>query len=260
MGEHLPASALVINADDLGMSAELNSAILPLMEDGLVSSATLLANGSGVEEAARLGGKLVGCSLGAHLNITWGRPVGPTEGLEPLLNDAGEFARVAFDADFTPALREAVAREWCCQVRRLLDLGVRLTHLDSHEHVHTLPPLFLAFKAVQRRFGIRRARLSKNLYSADLPPAGRALLVKKALWNFALRGVYRTRTTRWFTDLQSLLSAIGDGVHVGPGSVEAMVHPGATEDPRMVMEVEQLKRGALRAALGGYRLVSYAEI
>jgi predicted glycoside hydrolase/deacetylase ChbG (UPF0249 family) len=259
MNNRLAERLIVVNADDLGMSTSLNTEILSLMRAGLVSSASVMANGDAVEEAIAHIRDLPHCSFGVHLNITWGRPVGPLEPLRRLLGEGDRFSRGAFDTRFDARLRRAVAQEWCSQVESLRSKGLTISHLDSHEHVHTLPPLFFAFKSVQRQFGIRRARLSKNLYCRELPPDSAPLLTKKALWNWALRYCYRTRTTRWFSDLYSLLRVAREG-NIPDGPIEAMVHPGATDDVMMVEEIRELRSGALDTLLFPFRLVGYHAI
>src|SRR5260370_9216305 len=102
----------------------------------------------------------------------------------------------------TPAMLRAVYAEWCAQVERLISAGVPLTHLDSHNHVHTLPYLLPVLKAVQRRFGIKKVRLSKNIYRGS----DACSLLKRSekwLYNFAVRTVYATRTTGGFSPPQT---------------------------------------------------------
>ena len=61
---------VIVNADDLGMTPETNKAIFESMEQGSVTSATLLANGPFVEEACDQLSRFPHCSFGAHLNVT----------------------------------------------------------------------------------------------------------------------------------------------------------------------------------------------
>jgi predicted glycoside hydrolase/deacetylase ChbG (UPF0249 family) len=253
------SNRVIVNADDLGMSRAVNEAIFESMDAGFVTSATVLANGEEVDAAVRDAAGFPRCSFGVHLNITEGPPLSSPDRLRPLLDESGRLRRAIFDLRPDHALAEAIEVEWGAQVESLYARGLRVTHLDSHEHVHTIPALFFAFKAVQRRFRIRRARVSKNLYCRELPVASQALLVKKAVWNSVLRWNYRTRTTRWFTDCYSLIRAARDGFRA-PGTIEAMSHPGATGDPLMATEMRELRSGALDELPIRLRKISYHDL
>lgn len=254
-----PPRRIIVNADDLGMSPDVNEAIFSLIDANFVTSATLLANGPAATEAVRRAHERPKTSFGVHLNLTFGSPFAPSRGLTPLLDAEGRFTRRVFDVRTSGSLVEAVTAEWSAQVAAVESLGLRISHLDSHEHVHTLPWAFAAFKRVQRRFGIRRARLTKNLYCRDMPARSRVLRIKKAAWNAGLRSWYRTRTTRWFADLHSVARALQER-QVGPGVIEAMVHPGASDDPMMVNEVRELGEGVLGRLPFPVALISYHDL
>src|SRR5262249_25576254 len=152
--------------------------------------ATILANAPATRQAADAAKRFPRCSFGVHLNLTQFAPLvgGPDARL--LAGARGEMSRANETARPTPAFLRAVYRELCAQVERVASLGVRISHLDSHHHVHTRPFVFAALKEVQRRYDIRRVRLAKNFYSLDRPcPAG--LAWKKRAYNWALRSMYR---------------------------------------------------------------------
>jgi predicted glycoside hydrolase/deacetylase ChbG (UPF0249 family) len=217
---------VIVNADDLGLSQEVNDAVFTLMSEGRVTSATILANGPALADAARKLGSFPHCSFGAHLNLTELVPLAPSPELKPLLDARGQFSNTLRRARITSGLRRAVCAEWRAQVSKLRELGVPLSHLDSHHHAHTTPGLLPVLKRIQAEFGIRRVRRSKNLYANRRRPSWR-LCLGKALWNLALRAWYPTRTTRIFTSLQDFLENDPQYLARYP-SFELMVHPGAT--------------------------------
>jgi chitin disaccharide deacetylase len=53
---------------------------------------------------------------------------------------------------------DAVEEEWRAQIQRCVDRGVRPRFLNSHEHVHMLPPLFGIAARLATEFGIRHLR------------------------------------------------------------------------------------------------------
>ena len=132
---------MIVNADDFGLSADVNRAIVAAFERGLVSSTTLMANMPGFEEAcglARERGLLR--HVGLHLVLSEGEPL--TEPIRRCLRFCDESGRFVAWVGPGRALsldteeRDAVARELRAQVERCREGGLSLTHLDSHHHAH----------------------------------------------------------------------------------------------------------------------------
>src|SRR5437773_603222 len=120
---------IIVNADDLGINPQVNAAVFDLMSRGRITSATVLANGAAVKEAAREIPKHPNCSFGAHLNVSEFRPLTTDEGLRPILGEDGCFAGNALrQARITAALRGAMFGELNAQVERLLALGIPVSH------------------------------------------------------------------------------------------------------------------------------------
>ncbi|MGA7652746.1 MAG: ChbG/HpnK family deacetylase, partial [Terracidiphilus sp.] len=215
---------IIINADDLGLSAAVNDAIFALMEEGRITSATLMANAPAAEEAARRLGELPGCSFGVHLVSTELRPLSSHPGLAPVLNERGEFAGNLRRIKITPAIADGIFTEWCAQIDRALALGVPISHIDSHHHSHTEPRLFPVVKRIQKKYGIRKVRQSRTLYDCGKEPPAQ-LRVAKRIWNFALRHYVPTTTTKGFTSFETFHRLAAAGYHL-PDTLELMCHPG----------------------------------
>ena len=52
----------------------------------------------------------------------------------------------------------ASTTSWRAQVRRILDAGIRPTHLDTHKHTHLAPPVLDAVARLAEEFGVRWVR------------------------------------------------------------------------------------------------------
>src|ERR1700761_6590687 len=133
-------STLIINADDFGYSSIVNRAILSSMEEGLVTSTSMMANMPGFDHAVGLVHvhvKLAG-RVGVHLNLTEGRPLSkPILDCRQFCNESGEFAYQRTPLFFlSKRVRDAVYLELKAQVERLRDVGIEPTHVDSHHHIH----------------------------------------------------------------------------------------------------------------------------
>ena len=250
---------LIVNADDFGISRENTDATVALMERGRITSATILANGAAFDAAVAASRSFPGCSFGVHLNLTEGPPLTNSPELTPLLDEEGKFTPSVFDTRIGRQLRVGVEREWIRQVERVKSAGVKVSHLDSHQHVHTIPGLFLAFKAVQKRTGIRKARITKTLYDGISPPPSSALMMKKRIWTFALRNYFRTITTDGFSDFASFYRLAQDGF-LGLRSLEVMVHPGADNELGFQDEIEILDTPWEERLAFPVRLLSYHDL
>ncbi|MCQ4330284.1 carbohydrate deacetylase [Stutzerimonas stutzeri] len=161
---------VIINADDFGLSSVNNQVIAAAFRQGVISSATLMANAPAFEAACQLikTERLRG-RIGLHLNLTYGRPL--TEAItqyREFCSPAGEF-----DLSLTQRclwlsrpVRKAVRQEIQTQWQHCLDQGIRPSHLDSHQHVHNLWPVGeeLARFAAEQNVPLRPARnLGRNI-------------------------------------------------------------------------------------------------
>jgi hypothetical protein len=136
----------------------------------------------------------------------------------------------------------AACEEFCAQIASVAAHGVRISHLDSHHHVHTRPGFFFALKHAQRRSGIRRVRLTKNFYAPDCPCPLR-LRWPKSAYNLALQRLYRTQTTDTFTEFLTYHRAETARKRAA-GLIELMVHPGApdTREETAILDSDWIAR------------------
>jgi predicted glycoside hydrolase/deacetylase ChbG (UPF0249 family) len=215
---------VIVNADDLGMNQRVNREIFRLMEAGVVTSATMLANGDAVEEAALAAQRFPHCSFGVHLNLTEFQALTRSGGLGPILDETGRFkGNHIREIGIGAAIKGAIFGEWCAQIDRLLALGIKPSHIDSHHHTHTIPALLPVLRSVRKKYAIERIRISRNVY---VPTDPVVLRMKKAGYNTALRWFAGFKTTQFFSGLDMFLASGGGA---GVSSIELMVHPGSTD-------------------------------
>ncbi len=128
----MTARRLIVNADDFGLSRSVNRGILETHERGVVTSCTLLANGPAFEDGLKLLRETPGLGVGIHLNPLRGRPVSPAESL-PRLTRNGSFHLKLTGLIRLPfrLIAEELEREYRAQIEKVLDHGLRPTHLDG---------------------------------------------------------------------------------------------------------------------------------
>ena len=144
----------ILNADDFGMSEAFNKAVLEGNTQGILTSASICANGEAFESA--INEILPQCptlSLGVHLNIIEGKSL--TEC--PLLTDKnGQFNNgyismilKSFNKDFI----EQVEKEFRAQIEKVLSVA-HVDHIDSHVHTHAIPNIFKLTAKLAKEYNI----------------------------------------------------------------------------------------------------------
>jgi hopanoid biosynthesis associated protein HpnK len=137
---------LIVNADDLGLTPGVNRGVLRAFQDGIVTSASLLVTGSAFEDAVGLARQNPGLDVGLHLALVEERSVLGREVLPTLVDEMGRFPSTSsefFRRAFLGRIRgDEVEREIAAQMARFQRTGLRLSHLDSHQHLHMFPPVF----------------------------------------------------------------------------------------------------------------------
>lgn len=135
--ETLVRKFLVIHTDDAGMCHSMNLATIDSLEQGLVTSASIMAPCPGFDEFAKWAVDHPEYDYGIHLTLTnetrrfgWG-PVLPTSEVPTLVDGKGNFWRTSTRVAKNASLAE-VKKELKAQIDKVLDAGIRVTHLDNH--------------------------------------------------------------------------------------------------------------------------------
>jgi predicted glycoside hydrolase/deacetylase ChbG (UPF0249 family) len=141
----------------------VNRGVAEAHRNGIVTSASLLANGAAFAEAVELA-RNSGLGVGVHLNLSDGPPIASPDAVASLLNGSGEFeggpdGLLIKIATRGLSMRE-VEMEWEAQICKIRDAGVEPTHVDGHKHVHMLPGLFEIALRLAKRHGIGAIRVS----------------------------------------------------------------------------------------------------
>ena len=76
---------MIVNADDFGLTAGVNRAIVEAHRDGVVSSTTIMASGAAFNDAVEAARALPRLSVGCHVVLTDGAPVSPPGAVDTLL-------------------------------------------------------------------------------------------------------------------------------------------------------------------------------
>jgi predicted glycoside hydrolase/deacetylase ChbG (UPF0249 family) len=138
LGYARDAKLVIVHADDLGMTHSVNAASIKGLESGLVNSASIMVPCPWFPEMADYAKTHPDADLGLHLTLTservfyrWG-PVAPKDRVPNLIDVNGYF-----QLNWTERIRinaTEVELELRAQIERAMAMGVRPTHLDSHQY------------------------------------------------------------------------------------------------------------------------------
>jgi chitin disaccharide deacetylase len=139
---------LIINADDFGLTSGVNRAIVQAHEHGVVTSATLMANGQAFEQAIALAQSRPRLGVGCHIVLVDGAPLLDQTLVRSLLDQRGNSGRPHFHQGISrfgvlALLRQLdeneIEAEATAQIRKLQAAGITVSHIDSHKHTHLFP-------------------------------------------------------------------------------------------------------------------------
>jgi hopanoid biosynthesis associated protein HpnK len=156
-------SRLIVNADDFGLTAGVNRAIVELHRSGVVTSATLLARAVASEEAVEIARATPSLGVGCHVVLADGNPILPRREIPALVDERTG----CFQPTPTALLKRLLAgrirsseieAEAAAQIELLQSKGVALTHIDTHKHTHVFPAVLRPVLRAAASHGIRAVR------------------------------------------------------------------------------------------------------
>jgi predicted glycoside hydrolase/deacetylase ChbG (UPF0249 family) len=177
LGHPRDAKLVIVHTDDLGEWHAVNAAAMQAHAAGLVTSGVAMAPSPWFPEIVAWAKEHPEFDLGLHVTMTsertdyrWG-PVASRDRVPSLLDPGGYLEKIQIDAARKIDAREAEV-EASAQVERALALGLKPTHLDSHQAVlYQRADLFQALVRVSRRYGIplglARSHLEQHPFMAD---------------------------------------------------------------------------------------------
>jgi len=177
MGDnHANRRRLIVNADDFGRSSEINEAVVRAHSEGILTTASLMVNGSHADEAIKLARKHPSLGVGLHLVLVCGRStLKPTE-IPGLVDHHYHFSNSPFRAGlryfFRPSLRSAMRNEIYAQIRRFQASGLKLDHLNGHLNIHLHPSVFNLCLKAAHEFGVKAIRHTHDPFLLDLKLSG----------------------------------------------------------------------------------------
>ncbi|MBN2031173.1 ChbG/HpnK family deacetylase [bacterium] len=154
---------LIIHADDFGLTKQVNEGIIQAHTKGIVTSASIMANGSSFEHAVELYRLSPTLDIGIHLNLIEELPILEKDRIKSLVDEDGKLHR-----DQRIFVKKYLRRKICLkevedelemQIQKVMDSGIKPSHIDSHQHLHMLPGILSVTLKLMKRYDILAVRL-----------------------------------------------------------------------------------------------------
>lgn len=243
--------AIIVNADDFGLSHEVNLAICEAFKKGLINRTTLMANMPFAKEAMDMAVQEGFVDrVGLHLNLTAGKPLSDFMSFDRIMCDengmfTADFARNIKTRFFLPRdTSKRVEEEIRMQLNKYRELGGVLWHVDSHHHVHTDPSVWKAFRRAVKKdetgtginYPISGVRLGRNMYRGGNP----LMHIYKAVYNSSVRK-YCKNQSDFFGSMEDYKNYFGKEAPKNL-AIEIMVHPMYSENRTLMDSDRELER------------------
>jgi predicted glycoside hydrolase/deacetylase ChbG (UPF0249 family) len=271
---------LIVNADDYGLTQGISQGILRAHREGIVTSTSVLAIGPAYPKVCNLLEDHPHLGVGVHLAAVGEDPPLLTRTEVPTLFDrrgrlSETWAAFLKRAALGRVDPEDVCREFTAQLELVQELGVPITHLDAHQHLHLWPALCKVVLELACRFGIPAVRVPR--YRPTSVAGVGVTVLGHRLARCATRAGIRFPEdavgieVAGQLDMACLRRVLARMSARRCGSVELTVHPGEDEDPdrsryrwgyRWPAELEALVGEPAHAAVRefGFRLGTYADL
>jgi hopanoid biosynthesis associated protein HpnK len=276
---------LIVNADDFGLSPEVNAGITRAHRDGILRSASLMVAEPAARAAAELARDNPELDVGLHAVVCRGRSMLEGSRLGAAVGASGEFIDSPVAAGmryfFDRSMRAAMTDELRAQVERHLELVGYLNHIDGHLnfHVHPLFADILVNLAVEYKVPCIRLPRERVMTTLRLRRDNATRkLVESAIFRTLSRRTRRMMTERGLTSTDALFGlhqsghlsedyVVGVIDRIRDGTTELYFHPaadigGIPPSAAAQLEVEILTSQRVHNAIvrNGIELITFADL
>ncbi len=154
---------LIVTADDFGLTKGINEGIIDAHRRGIVTRTSIIANGEAFEHAVLLSKQNKDLKIGVHLTLVEESPISQPDKIKSLIGSNEKFLINCKAFLNRYVLRKIhlneVYIEWESQIQKVLNSGIGINHIDSHQHLHMLPGLFNNAIDLAYKYKINKIRM-----------------------------------------------------------------------------------------------------
>ncbi|MDO8494207.1 MAG: hopanoid biosynthesis-associated protein HpnK [Deltaproteobacteria bacterium] len=157
---------LIVTADDFGLTAPINRAVISAHREGILTSASLMMGEAATKEAVLLAKQNPTLAVGLHLTLVKGRSVLSWAEIPHLVDDRQRFSERLLTSGigyyFSKTKRGELKKECEAQVEAFLKTGLKLDHINGHNHFHIHPVLRDILVALVKKYKIPAVRIPRQ--------------------------------------------------------------------------------------------------
>ena len=241
----------IFNADDFGISKGVNAAIEQAHKKGILNSTSLMINQKYAGEAIEAAKQMPNLEVGLHINLTNETPAANPQDIPLLVGENGKlkngFVNLLILSFLHPReLAQQTEIEIKAQIKKYLQSGLKLEHLDAHRHVHLIPVIFKVVKKLAGEYNVTRIRvMNENIFNTIKQNRSRSYLFDGGIIKYLL-----LRFLSWWNGYKSdvyfytilftckISSEQFENVKIPHGykAVEVMIHPGRPDIDKQYIE------------------------
>jgi chitin disaccharide deacetylase len=191
--------ALIVTADDYGLSVPVNEAVEEGHRRGILTAASLMVGAPAWEDAVKRARLLPSLGVGLHLTLVDGRPVLSPDRVPGLVGPDGRFyndaVRFGIALFFSSELRRQAADEIGAQFDRFRETGLLLDHINGHQHFHMHPVVTGAIARIAPSFGRVPVRIPVEPFRLSYAATADQPVARLTTWLFYFAQTRRMRRT-----------------------------------------------------------------
>jgi predicted glycoside hydrolase/deacetylase ChbG (UPF0249 family) len=223
---------VIVNIDDVGIHKDVTEASFRALNFGIVKSGSVMVPCPNFDQVIELWKENVEIDLGVHLTLTceWGEkypwsPVLPRSDVPSLYNPKGIMWATVKEL-LRHGKRKDIINELHAQINKILDAGLKPSHLDHHMDFYYHPDLFSDVMELSRKYNLpmrvwKRKKYKLRLFKNNLT----ALRKKGYVFPDTQMGIYTMggqnqthafRREKYFEHMRSLKPGVHNiKVHIG---------------------------------------------
>ena len=154
---------MIVTGDDFGLPTPVNDAITKAHEKGILTTTSLMVSAPAAENAIASAKKLSKLNVGLHLVLSNGKATSPTTEISTLVNANGQLdnnlVRSGIMMYFHPVTKKQLEKEIRAQFEAFKATGLKLDHVNAHNHMHLHPTIFDLIIKMKKEFQITAIRI-----------------------------------------------------------------------------------------------------
>ncbi len=175
-----------MTGDDFGLSIPVNEAVSQAHQKGILTSTSLMVAAPELDDAVARAKQLPDLNVGLHLVLSNGRSCLPATDIPDLVNADGEFSNKLVSSGikmfFNASVKQQLKDEVRAQFEAFKATGLRLDHVNAHNHMHLHPAVFDAIIEIGKDYAMDAVRIPDEKPLQALIGSRKEKITRFAIW------------------------------------------------------------------------------